>query len=132
MKRILTVAAATVALLLPAATAHATVRKPAPRPPAAVTITALTETCGAGGYTTITADFAINAPGTYDVSAWGDSVYQSPGWVDEIDGLAGQTYEGVYALSYPQQIDVVVTNALTGVRVAERAVGAPLTCTHGW
>lgn len=130
MKRVAVLLVALLAMMIAAPSAYA--RTSAPTRVAAVTITSASVTCGAGGYTTVTVDLKAAVAGTYDVTLRTDSVYQSPGWVDEVTLAAGESYEGLYSESYPQQTDVLVTNAYTGATVASRSAPAPIACTHGW
>lgn len=126
MRRTAVVAAAVALALVPGvanARAARTVVKPA------VTINALTQTCGAGGYDFIELTVTANTAGEYDIWQSGDNDRLT--WESYVDLAAGETTVIDWSPGYPQQVDVLLTD-VNGRTVASRAVASPSSCATPW
>lgn len=134
MIRSLLTMTATAALLTPLPAAQARTRPaPTPKPAPAVSVVSLTETCGASGYTWVTATIKATVAITVDVWVRGDSDGPWSTFVAETDSLtAGQVLVTDLPLSWPQQVDVLLTRTGGSAVLASRSVAAVSTCTTGW
>jgi hypothetical protein len=96
----------------------------------AVQITAASEKCWATGNTEVTVDVKANSAGTYDLLSRGDNGYAT--LVETFTLAAGATYEIVYPISNPAQVDNVVTNAAAGIDrpLASKTVPAATVCAN--
>jgi hypothetical protein len=129
VNRTLITLAATAALVAIPATANAYSR-PKPKP-AAVTVTGQ-ETC-TNGYITVDGTLTATRPGTYDVAFTGGlASYQAEQYVGTFTLAAGGSASYSFALGSGQQVDVIVYDDTTGMRVASREVAAASVCGHSW
>jgi hypothetical protein len=120
------VVAAAVALALVPGVANARVARPVIKP--AVTITALSQSCGAGGYDYVELTLTANTAGEYDIWQSGDSGRL---WESYVDLAVGETTTVDWSPGYPQQVDVTVTDG-NGRTVASRSVPSPSSCAAPW
>jgi hypothetical protein len=97
----------------------------------AVQITAASEKCWATGNTEVTVDVKANTAGTYDLWTRGDND-SSTYVITTVSLSAGQTTVVVYPISYPSQVDNVVTNAGVDISqpLASKTVPAATVCAN--
>jgi hypothetical protein len=121
------VVAAAVALALVPGVANARAPRPAPKP--AVTITA-SQWCGAGGTDQVDVTLSATVASDYDVTYSGDNGVEN--YAATVTLAAGQSTAFRFFPSWPQQLDIVVYDDVTGRTVASRSVAAPSACSRPW
>jgi hypothetical protein len=85
------------------------------------------------GFVSVDGTLAATVAGTFDVTFTGDlASYQAEQYVGTFTLTAGQSVPYSFGLGSGQQVDVIVYDDTTGVRVADRQVAAASVCARSW